>query len=99
MLKSLSLIAALALFTGPSFAHAGELHDPEIAHVAYTAGDIDVKAAEQALHKSKSESFCAGSGGPAVTDSRSRAGRNDTDQNERHALYPGGSYREGRRHD
>jgi len=30
--------------------------DPEIAHIAYTAGAIDIEAAQQALDKSKTES-------------------------------------------
>lgn len=45
----------LAFAAQPALA-ADKITDPQIAHVAYTAGDIDVKAAELALQKSKSES-------------------------------------------
>ena len=48
----------LAFATAPAFA-ADKISDPQIAHVAYTAGDIDVKAAELALQKSKTESVRA----------------------------------------
>jgi predicted outer membrane protein len=29
--------------------------DPQIAHIAYTAGEIDIKAAKQALAKSRNK--------------------------------------------
>lgn len=45
-------LAALALLTGAAFAQA-KLTDPQIAHIAYTAGQIDVDAAKQALKKTK----------------------------------------------
>ena len=41
--------AALAL---ASTAQAAGPTDPEIAHIAYTAGNIDIAAAKQALAKS-----------------------------------------------
>lgn len=52
--RSLGLAAAfiLAGATVPAFA-ADKPSDPQIAHIAYTAGAIDVKAAEQALQISK----------------------------------------------
>ena len=34
---------------------AGKLTDPQIAHIAYTAGQIDIQAAEQALKESKNK--------------------------------------------
>ena len=34
---------------------AAKLTDPQIAHIAYTAGQIDIQAAEQALKQSKSK--------------------------------------------
>ena len=44
-----------ALLAGPAVAYAADApSDPQIAHIAYTAGAIDVAAAEQALAKSKS---------------------------------------------
>ena len=40
--------------------------DPQIAHIAYTAGDLDIKAAKQALKKSKDKNVhpapCPGNG-------------------------------------
>ena len=42
----------LAGVTVPAFAADGTT-DPQIAHIAYTAGAIDVKAAQQALQISK----------------------------------------------
>jgi putative membrane protein len=44
----LCLASQVALAQG-----AGQPTDPQIAHIAYTAGEIDIKAAEQALKKSK----------------------------------------------
>src|SRR5438270_840623 len=52
--KGLLLLAgtvALGLSTGTAFAQS-KLTDPQIAHIAYTAGEIDIKAAQQALQKS-----------------------------------------------
>ena len=46
--------AALCLLSGAAFAQA-KLTDPQIAHIAYTAGQIDVTAAKQALKKSKNK--------------------------------------------
>src|SRR5579862_65668 len=44
-------IAAVSLMSGAALA-AGPT-DPQIAHIAYTAGVIDIAAAKQALAKSK----------------------------------------------
>jgi putative membrane protein len=46
-------IAAVSLMSGTAFA-AGPT-DPQIAHIAYTAGVIDVAAAKQALAKSSNK--------------------------------------------
>lgn len=55
-MKQFALAAAFALAAcGPSLALDKGPTDPQIAHIAYTAGDIDVKAAEQALAKSKNK--------------------------------------------
>jgi putative membrane protein len=53
MLKALRLAAALAL-SAPlaAQAQAAKINDAQIAHIAYTAGDIDVAAGQQALAKS-----------------------------------------------
>jgi putative membrane protein len=54
--RSLALVAALAIATGPAVAHersaAAGPTDAQIAHIAYTAGNIDVDAAKLALEKS-----------------------------------------------
>ncbi len=49
-------LAAIILLAGAHTASAAEKPtDPQIAHIAYTAGVLDVKAAEQALANSKNE--------------------------------------------
>jgi len=48
-------VSALAL---PAFA-ADQPSDPQIAHIAYTAGDIDVKAGQLALEKSQNKAVRA----------------------------------------
>jgi putative membrane protein len=48
-------IAVLLLATGVALAEDAKLTDPQIAHIAYTAGQIDIAAAEQALQKSKNK--------------------------------------------
>ena len=47
-------MAAIALLTGPACAEGAKLSDPQIAHIAYTAGVLDVAAAKQALLKAHS---------------------------------------------
>src|SRR5215475_12445562 len=48
-------MAAIALLTGPAGAEGAKLSDPQIAHIAYTAGVLDVAAAKQALLKANSK--------------------------------------------
>jgi putative membrane protein len=49
-------LAALCLLTAPAFAQGGaKPTDPQIAHIAYTAGQLDIEAAKQALAKSKNK--------------------------------------------
>jgi putative membrane protein len=54
-----------ALFLAGTFlmaaapAHSATPTDPQIAHIAYTAGDIDIKAAKLALSKSKNTDVIA----------------------------------------
>jgi putative membrane protein len=43
--------AAMGLLSSPALADNAKLTDPQIAHIAYTAGVIDVAAAKQALTK------------------------------------------------
>jgi putative membrane protein len=47
--------AALLLGSGIAFAQAPKPTDPQIAHIAYTAGLIDIAAAEQAVQKSQNK--------------------------------------------
>ena len=48
--------ATLCLLFAPVFARgAAKPTDPQIAHIAYTAGQIDIEAAKQALEKSKNK--------------------------------------------
>jgi putative membrane protein len=49
-------LAALCLLTGASFAQGGaKPTDPQIAHIAYTAGQLDIEAAKQALAITKNK--------------------------------------------
>jgi putative membrane protein len=47
--------AAVALAFAAPGAQAAELNDAQIAHIAYTAGKIDISTAELALKKSKNK--------------------------------------------
>lgn len=51
--------AAICLIASPALAQGAKLTDPQIAHVAYTAGQIDVTQAKQALAKSKNKEVVA----------------------------------------
>lgn len=57
MLVKLSAgFAALLLLSGVAFAQgAAKPTDPQIAHIAYTAGQLDIEAAKQALAKTKNK--------------------------------------------
>lgn len=52
-------IAAVALLNGAAFAQGAKPTDSQIAHIAYTAGVIDVTAAKQAIAKSKNKAVVA----------------------------------------
>lgn len=52
MLGVTALTATLVSYNANA---AEKLTDPQIAHIAYTAGDIDIKAAEQALKKTHND--------------------------------------------
>ena len=55
-LTRISLCIAAMIVSGTAFAQsAGKPTDPQIAHIAYTAGEIDIKAAELAKKNSKSK--------------------------------------------
>jgi putative membrane protein len=48
-------IAAVSLLSGAAMAQSAKPTDPQIAHIAYTAGVIDVTAAKQALTKTSNK--------------------------------------------
>ena len=48
-------IAALSLLAGSALAQGAKPTDPQIAHVAYTAGVIDINAAKQAISKASNK--------------------------------------------
>ena len=53
-------IAAFCILSGAAFAQgAAKPTDPQIAHIAYTAGQLDITAAKQALSKSKNKEVIA----------------------------------------
>jgi len=52
-------IAVLLLAYTVASAQGAKLTDPQIAHIAYTAGQIDIEAAQQALQKSKNKDIIA----------------------------------------
>jgi putative membrane protein len=53
-------IVAVCLLSGAGFAQVGpKPNDPQIAHIAYTAGVIDITAAKQAISKSKNKEIVA----------------------------------------
>src|SRR5947209_13187234 len=48
-------IAAVSLLSGAAIAQGAKPTDPQIAHIAYTAGVIDIAAAKQALTKTSNK--------------------------------------------
>jgi putative membrane protein len=54
-LRFSAAIAAVSLLSGAAFAEGAKPTDPQIAHIAYTAGVIDVTAAKQALAKTSNK--------------------------------------------
>ena len=55
LLKFASALAALVLSSAVATAEDAKPTDAQIAHIAYTADQIDIKAAELALQKSKNK--------------------------------------------
>jgi putative membrane protein len=53
--RILAASAALLLGSGLAMAQGAKLNDAQIAHVAYTAGQIDIAAGKLALQKSKNK--------------------------------------------
>jgi putative membrane protein len=55
-IRLIAATAAICLATSDAFAqNAGKPTDPQITHIAYTAGQIDIEAAQQALNKSQNK--------------------------------------------
>jgi putative membrane protein len=52
-------VAVVSLLATPVFAQGAKPTDPQIAHIAYTAGSIDVTAGKQAISKSKNKEVVA----------------------------------------
>jgi putative membrane protein len=59
LVRMAGALAALLLASGIAAAQGAKPTDPQIAHIAYTAGQIDIQAAEQALQKSKNKDVLA----------------------------------------
>ncbi len=57
--KVFAAFTALLLATGTASAQGAKPTDPQIAHIAYTAGVIDIKAAKLALGRSKNKEVIA----------------------------------------
>lgn len=58
--RTMTALAVLSLLGSASLAHAADKPtDPQIAHIAYTAGIIDIEAAKQAVAKSKNKDVVA----------------------------------------
>jgi len=53
--KFAAAFAGLMLISGPAAAQGAKPNDAQIAHIAYTAGVIDITAAKQALKKSRNK--------------------------------------------
>jgi putative membrane protein len=53
--RSSAALAALSLLASPALAQGAKPTDPQIAHIAYTAGVIDIKAARQAIAKASNK--------------------------------------------
>jgi len=59
MLKPLMAAAAVLALPGISFAEGAKPNDAQVAHIAYTAGQIDIAAGKQALAKSHNKAVRA----------------------------------------
>jgi putative membrane protein len=60
-LRFAAALAAVGVFTsGIVFAEGVKPNDAQIAHIAYTAGQLDIAAAEQARQKSKNKDVLSG---------------------------------------
>jgi putative membrane protein len=55
LIRCSAAIAAVILLSSPALAEGIKLTDPQIAHIAYTAGVIDIAAGKQALSKASNK--------------------------------------------
>jgi putative membrane protein len=55
LIRFSAAIAAMTLLSSPALAEGIKITDPQIAHIAYTAGVIDVTAGKQALSKASNK--------------------------------------------
>jgi putative membrane protein len=55
LLRTSAAVAAITLLSSAAFAQGAKPNDAQIAHIAYTAGVIDIAAAKQALEKSSNK--------------------------------------------
>ena len=53
--SSAAFAAMMMLLSGAAFAQGAKLSDPQIAHIAYTAGVIDISAAKLAESKASNK--------------------------------------------
>lgn len=53
--RLIGFAAAITMLFGVANVYAADLNDTQIAHIAYTAGQIDIAAADLALEKSSNE--------------------------------------------
>src|SRR5512140_587758 len=58
-IRSSAAIAVVCLLSSAALAQGAKPTDPQIAHIAYTAGQLDITAAKQALAKSKNKDVLA----------------------------------------
>ena len=54
-----NVFAVLLLAPATALAQGTKLTDPQVAHIAYTADQLDIEAAQQALQKSKNKNIIA----------------------------------------
>jgi len=59
LVRLTAAVAVLSLLGGGAYSQGAKPTDPQIAHIAYTAGVIDVTAAKQAISKSKNKEVVA----------------------------------------
>ena len=59
LIRLSAAVAAICMLSGAALAQGAKPTDPQIAHIAYTAGVLDITAAKQAIAKSKNKEVVA----------------------------------------